>query len=190
MSRGTINSQAMPANHLALLRGVNLGGKNKLPMKDLAVLFTAAGCSDVATFIQSGNVIFNLAPRAASKLPELIAAAIAGRFHFQTQIILRTREEIRDVILGNPFLKKGIPADTLHALFLADRPPSGAIEQLDPNRSAPDEFIVQGREIYLNLPNGVGKTKLTNSYFDSKLRTVSTGRNWRTVTKLLDLMES
>lgn len=157
-------------------------------MKELAGLFTAAGCNDVQTFIQSGNVLFRVARRTASKLPEQIAAEIGARFHFQTQVILRTREELREVILENPFLKKGISADTLHTLFLADRPQSSAIAQLDPMRSPPDEFVVQGREIYLHLPNGVGKTKLTNSYFDSRLRTVSTGRNWRTVTKLFELM--
>lgn len=178
----------MALSHLALLRGVNLGGKNKLPMKDLAALFAAAGCSDVRTFIQSGNVAFNVTRQAASRVPKQIAAGIAARFHFQTQVILRTREELREVILGNPFLKKGLSADTLHVLFLADRAQSGGIEQLDPERSTPDEFIVQGREIYLHLPNGAGKTKLTNSYFDSRLRTVSTGRNWRTITKLFDLM--
>src|SRR4051812_2315824 len=157
-------------------------------MKDLAALFTAAGCSDVQTFIQSGNVVFNVTRQPASKLPERIAADIAARFHFRTQVILRTREELREVILGNLFFKKGLSADTLHTLFLADQPNSSAIEQLDPKRSMPDEFIVQGREIYLYLPSGVGKTKLTNSYFDSRLRTVSTGRNWRTVTKLFELM--
>jgi uncharacterized protein (DUF1697 family) len=73
-------------------------------------------------------------------------------------------------------------------MFLADRPDQAKIAALDPGRSAPDEFSVLGQEIYLHLPNGMGRTKLSNAWFDSKLATVSTCRNWRTVTKLLEMM--
>ncbi len=179
-----------PATYLALLRGINVGGKNKLPMKDLAGLFVEAGCDDVRTFIQSGNVIFKAMPRVSAAIPGLIATQIADRFGYKTPVMLRTIAELGDVILNNPFIKAGIAEDTLHVLFLADLPSPRSIESLDHGRSPPDAFVVRGREVFLNCPQGAAKTKLTNAYFDSKLATTSTGRNWRTVTALLKLMES
>jgi uncharacterized protein (DUF1697 family) len=176
------------ATFLALLRGVNVGGKNKLPMKDLAGLFTAAGCDDVRTFIQSGNVIFKATLTLAARLPAAIAERIAERYGYRTPVVLRTATELADVVANNPFLKQGAAEDTLHVLFLASLPTSDLINALDPGRSPPDAFIVQGREVYLHLPDGVARSKLTNAYFDAKLATTSTGRNWRTVTKLLELM--
>jgi uncharacterized protein (DUF1697 family) len=102
---------------------------------------------------------------------------------------VRTADELRAVAQGNPFLDEGADADTLHVAFLADRPRSDRVAALDANRSPGDSFVVRGSEIYLRLPNGVARTKLTNAYFDSKLSTISTARNWRTVLKLLELMQ-
>jgi uncharacterized protein (DUF1697 family) len=180
----------MPGAYLALLRGVNVGGKNTLPMDALRDTFAAAGCRDVRTYIQSGNVIFRAEPDLVASLPGVIATQIAERFGYQTPVVLRTSEEIGEIIRHNPFLAEGAGEETLHVLFLAERPSARGIESLDPDRSPPDAFIVRGREIYLRLPNGAGRTKLTNAYFDAKLATTSTGRNWRTVTKLFALMES
>ena len=177
------------ATHVALLRGVNVGGKNKLPMKELAGMFIDAGCEGVNTYIQSGNVVFRAESRIVEKLPEVIADRIAKRFGYRTSIVLRTTEEMRSVVSRNPFIAAGAGEDLLHVLFLAGEPDSGRVNNLDPQRSPPDLFTVCGREVYLCLPNGVGRTKLTNSYFDTKLGTISTGRNWRTVMKLLDLMQ-
>jgi uncharacterized protein (DUF1697 family) len=178
----------MSAMYLALLRGINVGGKNKLPMKDLAEIFIGAGCADVRTYIQSGNVIFRASPRISARLPEEITSQVAKSFGFRAPVILRTAEQLRDVISNNPFLKAGAAEDTLHVLFLTHVPSILSVDNLDPDRSPPDTFIVRGQEVYLQLPNGVANSKLTNNYFDSKLTTTSPGRNWRTVTKLLELM--
>jgi uncharacterized protein (DUF1697 family) len=180
----------MSVIRLALLRGINVGGKNKLPMNDLRDIFTEAGCRDVRTYIQSGNVIFRADPDIVAPLPGIIATQIAARFGYRLPVVLRTAEEIGDVIRHNPFLAEGAAEETLHVLFLAEQPSAHNRESLDPDRSPPDAFIVRGQEVYLRLPNGAGRTKLTNAYFDTKLATISTGRNWRTVTKLLELMES
>jgi uncharacterized protein (DUF1697 family) len=180
----------MPATHVALLRGVNVGGKNKLPMKELAGMFVDAGCKDVKTYIQSGNVVFRALPRRIEKLPVVIAAEIKNRFGYQTPIVLRTTEQMRAVVSGNPFLGAGTGVDWLHVLFLACEPDSDRVGKLDPQRSPPDLFTVRGGDIYLYLPNGPGRTRLTNGYFDTKLDTISTGRNWRTVVKLLEIMEA
>jgi len=179
----------MSATYLALLRGVNVGGRNKLPMKDLIEMFVEAGCDNVQTYIQSGNVIFRAAPTVTARLPGLITTQIAKRFGYRTPVVLRTAEQLGDVIVNNPFLQAGAAEETLHVLFLEDRPSPRLVNDLDPHRSPSDAFIVRGQEVYLQLPHGVARTKLTNDYFDSKLTTTSTGRNWRTVTKLLELME-
>jgi len=184
------NTQArMSVTYVALLRGINVGGKNKLPMKDLVEMFVEAGCGNVRTYIQSGNVIFSAAPGASARLPDLIAARISKRFGYKIASVLRTAEQIGKVISNNPFLNAGVTEEKLYVLFLAGLPASRRIEELDPDRSPPDAFKVRGQEIYLRLPNGAGRTKLTNQYFDSKLGTTSTARNWRTVTRLFELME-
>jgi uncharacterized protein (DUF1697 family) len=177
----------MPRSHIALLRGINVGGKNKLPMKNLAVMFTDAGCTDVQTYIQSGNVAFNSAAKLARTLPQVISRCIQQDFGLDVPVIIRTAAQLESAISNNPFIKRGANQAGLHIMFLADTPDAKRIKELDPDRSAPDEFIVRGQEIYLYLPNGAARSKLTNQYFDSKLKTVSTIRNWRTALKLLEL---
>jgi len=170
----------MTTRYLALLRGINVGGANILPMKDLANLFTQSGCQNVATFIQSGNVIFHGSAQSANTVCSKIEAA----FGIKTTIILRSLPEMQKIAASNPYPD----TEHSHVVFLASEPAPAQIAQLDPNRSAPDQFTVLGREIYLHTPNGMGRTKLTNAWFDSKLKTVSTVRNWRTVLKLLAMM--
>ncbi len=179
----------MPSTYLALLRGINVGGRNKLPMQELVQLFVEVGCSDVRSYIQSGNVIFNADSALAETIPARISRAIAEYSGYEIPVVLRTIEQLRNAIRSNPFLDAGAAADALHILFLAGSPERHRVDSLDPNRSRPDAFAVRGQEIYLYLPNGVARTKLTNDYFDSKLSTMSTGRNWRTVNKLLEMME-
>ncbi len=181
----------MPATHVALLRGINVGGKNPLPMKALAGEFNTAGCGDVRTFIQSGNVIFSAPPgKDESELAQLLGARLAERFGYMAPLVLRTTAELRAAIANNPYLAMGAPEETLHIMFLTAAPDAEAVKKLDPDRSPGDEYQVTGREIYLRLPSGMARTKLTNAYFDTKLRVTSTARNWRTTTRLLELMEA
>jgi uncharacterized protein (DUF1697 family) len=179
----------MSTTYLALLRGINVGGKNKLPMKGLTEMFVEMGYGQVRTYIQSGNVIFTAVPGASAQLSGLITTEIAKRFGVRTPVVLRTVEQLGAIICNNPFLKQDIPEETLHVLFLANLPSQRAVNELDPDRSPPDVFIVRGQEVYLHLPHGVARSKLTTDYFDSKLATTSTGRNWRTVTMLFELMQ-
>jgi uncharacterized protein (DUF1697 family) len=185
-SRLVLRSNAT-GTYVALLRGINLGGKNRLPMADLAAMCTEAGCSHVRTYIQSGNVIFTAAPGCADRLPRGLAARIEQRFGFRTSVVCRTAAELHRVATGNPFLRADVETETLHVAFLADAPGKRLIAALDPRRSPGDFFQVRGQEIYLRLPNGVARTKLTNAYFDSMLATTSTLRNWRTVLKLIEM---
>ena len=172
---------------VALLRGINVGGKNRLRMKELIALFVDAGCDDVRTYIQSGNVVFRTGPAVGEEISSIISASILSRFGYRVPVITRTAREFQEIVRANPFVKAGAEADKLHVIFLAELPDGAQVEALDPDRSPGDEFAVQGREIYLHCPNGVARSKLTNSYFDSRLSTTSTTRNWRTVQRLFEL---
>jgi uncharacterized protein (DUF1697 family) len=174
-----------PANrHVALMRGVNVGGKNKLMMRDLAGIFEAAGCADVETYIQSGNVVFTATPTLAATIPARIAKQVEARFSIRSPVITRSAKEFDRLIRAMPYSGKAATDTFLHVAFLADKPTRVQAAALDPNRSKGDTFRLIGREIYLSLPNGVARTKLTNAYFDTALDTVSTMRNWRTVQRL------
>ena len=176
--------------YIALLRGINVGGKNKLPMQALIGICAEAGCIAVQTYIQSGNVIFQAHSESAEEISLKIAALMTERFGYRAPVVLRTAKQLEEAIRGNPFLEQNLPPETLHVMFLADLPSAEQVASLDPARSAPDAFAVRGSEIYLHLPNGVKDTKLTNAYFDAKLATVSTSRNWKTVTTLLQLLNT
>jgi uncharacterized protein (DUF1697 family) len=173
--------------HVALLRGINVGGKNMLPMKELAEIFATTGCTNVMTYIQSGNVVFCAKDKIAKGLGDAITKQVEKRFGMKVPVVLRSAAELEGVIRGNPYLKAGAAEQMLHVSFLADRPSADLVTGLDTARSAPDEFAVVGQDIYMKLVTGAAKTKLTNAYFDSKLKTVSTMRNWRTVLKLAEM---
>ncbi len=172
---------------VAFLRGINVGGKRKLPMAALADAFAALGAADVRTYIQSGNVAFQASEEVARALPERFAQLSAERFGFAVPAAVRSRQELREVANGNPFADDNADEKALHVVFLTDLPAAAAVARLDPERSPPDAFTVRGRDIYLRLPNGMARTKLTNAYFDAVLGTTSTARNWRTVQAMVAL---
>jgi uncharacterized protein (DUF1697 family) len=154
-------------------------------MKILAEIFATAGCTDVATYIQSGNVAFCAEDKLVKALGGAITKQVEKQFGLKVPVVIRSAAELDAVIRGNPY---GDAEAVLHVLFLADRPGAGLVAGLDPARSTPDEYVLVGRDIYAKLVTGAAKTKLTNAYFDSKLKTVSTMRNWRTVLKLAEMM--
>ena len=159
-------------------------------MKDLIGVFEEAGCREVRTHLQSGNVLFRATPARARKLPELISRGISTRFDLAVPVVLRTGSELVSVVKGNPYLKTAADIDKLHVAFLATRPGKAEVAGLDPDRSPPDEFQVRGSEIYLHCPAGLARTKLSNDYFDRRLNTISTVRTWKTVLKLMELTGS
>lgn len=179
----------MSSTYVALLRGINVGGNNKLPMKDLVAIFERAGCARVRSYIQSGNIVLEAEPEVAADLAARVSAEIEKRFRLRVPVMLRTARELRTIARKNPLLEAGASVESLHVIFLADDPGKSRAATLDPDRSPPDTFVVRGREIYVSCPNGVGRSKLTNAWFDTKLGTVSTGRNWRTVLKLVEMCD-
>jgi len=173
--------------HVALLRAINVGGTKKLLMADLRAMFEAAGCTDVRTYIQSGNVVFRAEAPLAERVPALIEAEIAATKGFEVPVVTRSAAELDAVVTGSPFLAAGADPTQLHVGFLAQAPTAARIAELDPDRSPGDAFEVRGREVYLHFPNGTARSKLTVDYFDRVLGTTITIRNWRTVGKLREM---
>lgn len=176
--------------YVALLLGSNVVGQNKLPMAYLATIFADLDAANVRTYIQSGNVPFEASTTVASGLPDGVTSAIEARFGYRVPVVLRSASEFTAAIEDNPFVARGVSTDKLHIAFLAERPTEARVAALDPARSAPDAFELCGREIYLHLPNGSGRSKLTNDYFDPTLATISTIRNWRAVSTLASMLAS
>jgi uncharacterized protein (DUF1697 family) len=174
--------------YIALLRGINVGGNNKLPMKDLAAAIEKVGGTKVETYIQSGNVVFQAEAAAAPKLPELIQKAILKSNKIDIPVIVRSAAELRKIASAHPHNAAGIEFKALHVGFLAHKPSAAQVSSLDPQRSPADIFSVKGSEIYIRYSlAGLAKSKLTNQYIDSKLGTTSTLRNWNTVLKLNEM---
>jgi uncharacterized protein (DUF1697 family) len=165
---------------VALLRGVNVGGRS-LPMAELRALFFDLGFDDVRSYIQSGNVVFRSsatgAPAAAA-----IEERLAETAGLDTVVILRTRAQLDKVVAGNP-LVKGRDVSKLHVTFLARRPVA-ATPTADDGLYLPDRFRVVGNEVYVYCPNGYGRTKLNNTFFEKSLGISATTRNWNTVNAL------
>jgi uncharacterized protein (DUF1697 family) len=174
---------------VALLRGVNVGGKAKLPMAELRRLAESCGLEDVQTYIQSGNLVFRTRRRSASAISTALREAIRTDIGIDPAVILRTAAELRSAVEANPFLARGAEAAQLHAVFLDEAGPSSALDGLDRDKYLPEEFEVRGREVYLLLPNGMGRSQLAADLGRRGPVRDGTARNWRTVTTLLDMAD-
>ena len=161
---------------VALLRGINVGGKHKVPMKDLAALFEAAGFSDVKTYIQSGNVVFDGPTSLNAKKLE---TAIEKHFKLNVSVAVRTHAQLKKVIDGCPYDDPSL----VHVGFIVKKPKT---TDIDVSQFAPEEFTVKADEIYFHLPNGVGNSKMM-VFLSRRLGSEMTVRNWNTVTKLYEL---
>jgi uncharacterized protein (DUF1697 family) len=172
---------------VALLRGINLGARNKVPMPRLKSELESLDFEHVVTYIQSGNVVFRSSSGTAKDVAARIERQIEKAFGARITVVLRTPAELKAIAKSNPFLRREDDLKKLHVIFLGKRPTAKAVAQLDPERSPPDEFSVRGREIYLHLPQGSGRSKLTLAYFERRLGIEGTARNWKTLLKLLEL---
>lgn len=174
-------------NHwIALFRGINVGGHNRLPMKDLAELLTGEGCSDVATYIQSGNVVFSHAESNAEKLSRRITRQIESQLGFAPAVHLLSVAELKECVAQNPFREAEQEHKTLHLSFLAQPAVNANMAALKALQSGGEEFELTTRVFYLHAPSGIGRSKLA-ARVEKLLGVSTTSRNWRTVTKLLEL---
>lgn len=172
---------------IALLRGINVGGRNKVPMQELRTVFSALGHEAVRTHAHSGNVVFQPAGKNLDHMTDELEQAIHTAFGFEGKVILRTTRELMDVAAGHPLAAPGIEPAKLHVVFLGSVPEDEAVARLDPERSPPDRFDVSDRHIYVRYPNGAARSKLTADYFERTLGVPATARNWNTVQKLVDM---
>lgn len=176
---------------IALLRGINVGGNNKIKMDALRALFLSLKFRSPRTYVQSGNVIFQAAQGDPQKIAKRIQQGIQRQFGCRPEVILRTAEELHAVTAKNPFAgRSGIEPAKLLVSFLLSEPRPGAREELNRQKFSPEELHLVGRELYIYFPNGIGKSKLPWSRLDKILGTSGTGRNWNSVTKMLEMAEA
>ena len=173
---------------VAFLRAVNVGGRNRVPMKELREVFESLGLTDVGTYVQSGNVVFTAPSKGAAALAASLEQAVADAIGVQAKVLLRTRAELAKIAGAHPFSDDADEPRHLHVLFLRDRPTKAKVGRLEADRFLPDRFAVEGREVFVHYPNGQARTKLTIDYFERRLETVGTARNWRTVLTLRDML--
>ena len=175
-------------DYLALLRGINVGGRNRVPMNELKAAMEASDFRNVATYLQSGNVLFESPRDDRRALAEQLQTLIKEHFDTTTPVVLRTLDELERTVSRNPFLDDEDDPKLLHVLFLDGAPDEEDIEKLDPERSPGDRFAVDGHDVFVHYPHGSGRSKLTLDYVERVLGVTATGRNWNTVTRLHALM--
>lgn len=174
--------------YISILRGINVSGQKKVPMKELLALYESLGLSDVSTHIQSGNVVFKSAEKKPETLVGQIEEKIMRHFGFGVPVIIRTADELKRIRSSNPFLKEtDIEEDKLHVTFLDQLPQQPQVDKLMAYDFTPDRFILKGLEVYVYCPNGYGRTKIHNNFFEGKLKTGATTRNWKTVNTLVEM---
>ena len=172
--------------HIALFRGINVGGHNKLPMSELVALLESLGCAAVKTYIQSGNVVFDHVTTNNSNLSQAISSAIQKQNGFSPHILLLTVSELQQAVTHNPFPDATAEPKTLHLWFLANEPNEPDLDKIEKIKAASESFVLAGRVFYLHAPEGIGHSKLA-AHVEKLLGVPATARNWRTVTKILDL---
>ena len=177
----------MSHTFVAMLRGVNVGAHNRIKMPALQQLFVDLGHSDVVTFIQSGNVVFKSRSKREITLARNVEKRIASDLGCDVSVLLRTKEELAAVVKANPFAKQKADPKHLHVTFLAEEPDAALVRAVKEFDAGNDEFVVRGRDVYLHCPSGYGNTKINNGFFEKRLETLATTRNWNSVTKLLEL---
>jgi uncharacterized protein (DUF1697 family) len=175
-------------SYVSLLRGINVGGRNRIRMDELKAVYEALGLRAVLPYIQSGNVVFKNEDADPTQIRQQIEESIEKRFGFHVEVFVRTAAELEAIIEKNPF--EGQPdkePNWVVVLFLAASPEEAAQENLLKSYAGPEEIIISGKEVYLYYMNGIGRSKLTLTLIEKKLKTLGTGRNWNTILQLQEL---
>ena len=172
--------------HIALFRGINVGGKHLLPMKELVAIFERLGARSVKTYIQSGNVAFALSGKDVSHFTTRVRAEIGKRYGFEPAVMALGLDDIDRVIRENPFPEGEKEPRSLHAGFLASTPERPDLGMLESLRSERERFRLLGQVFYLYAPDGIGRSKLATQA-ERALGVAMTDRNWRTVRALWDM---
>jgi len=187
------------ASHLALLRGINVGGRNKVPMAELREVVTSLGHTGVTTYIQSGNVLFTTQDTDTAKLASALEAAIADAFGIAASVVVLSRDELARILSDNPYLEEPNPR-FVHVVFLNAELPPDLLDRITAAESAAaaqgsrDTVTAAGDALFLHTPDGYGTSELAQVLFriigtPGKKGIAATARNWATATKLLSLCE-
>ncbi|MDQ6645474.1 MAG: DUF1697 domain-containing protein [Chloroflexota bacterium] len=175
---------------VSLFRGINVGGHRQIRMNELKELHESLGLRDVLTYIQSGNVVFTSDDADVVRLQRYIEDGVEKKFDFHAEVIVRTSAELREIIENNPFQgQPGKESKWVVVMFLAASPDNAALEDLLKAYVGPEELFFTSKEVYIYYPNGIGRSKLSGSFIEKKLKTVGTARNWNTILKLQELMQ-
>jgi uncharacterized protein (DUF1697 family) len=177
--------------YISFLRGINMTGHNSIKMTELAALYSDLGFDRPETFIQSGNVIFNVNKEMlVTAIVTAIETAIHNTFGYTVPVMIRSVPEMRNILSSNPFLEEAkFDPSKMAVIFLHDNLKESEIRKVADVNYPPDKFKIIGNEIYTFCPNGFGKTKLYTNFFENKMKVQGTARNWKTITTLLNLAE-
>ncbi len=173
--------------YISMLRGINVSGQKKIKMEDLKKLYESLGFKNVKTYVNSGNVKFNCSDNDISNLINKIERKINNSFGFDVLVFIRTINEMKKLIKNTPFANED--PSKIYITFLSDIPIHSLLIEINKIKDISEKFFISGREIYLFCPNGYGRSKLSNNFFERTLNLSATTRNWNTVNKLLELAE-
>ncbi len=175
--------------YISILRGINVSGQKKIKMTDLKALYESLDFQNVVTYIQSGNVIFDTLVDSTDDLKITIEKAIEEKYKFHVPVEIRTNHEIENIIRNCPFGSVNLVEDGTKVLvtFLSSEPQEVMASDIQKSVVAPEKLVVRGKDVYIHCPNGYGKTKLSNTFIEKKLKVVATTRNWKSVHKLHEL---
>jgi uncharacterized protein (DUF1697 family) len=180
--------------YVAMLRSINVGGRNRVAMADLEALVVSLGFDRVTTYLQSGNIVFT-GPGTPVTTARVLEQGLDAELGLDVPVIVRSHAQFRRILDGSPYAGPGVDPTTLHVTFLATSPKPEPRRRLAGVAEAgasdgtfgDDRFELAGDSVYLHCPGGYGKTKLNNAFFERRLGVTATTRNWRTVTALADL---
>jgi uncharacterized protein (DUF1697 family) len=177
------------AIYISLLRGINVSGQKKIKMADLKNMYEELGFSEVVTYIQSGNVLFSTKPAPEKALERKIKKAILDAFGYDVPVLVLTYETLERLAVKNPYSPEATDLKLLHMTLLSKPPEAAVMEAVQRLEYPGESFKITPEVVYLHLPNGYGRTKLNNNFFEAKLKVSATTRNLKTINKLLELAQ-
>ena len=176
--------------YISILRGINVSGQKNIKMDVLREQYDGLKFLNIKSYIQSGNVIFQFKKSENAQLEKMISSQIQKKFGFEVSVIVLTMEEMKELIERNPFkADKTKDNSFLHVTILTSKPEQINIETINEVKLPGEEFELSERVVYLYCPDGYGKTRLSNTFFEKKLKVGATTRNWRTTLELLNIAE-
>ena len=175
--------------YVSILRGINVSGHKKILMADLRGLYEKLGFKNVQSYIQSGNVVFDYAgDQSKHAIAGMIENSIEKEYKFQVPVLVKQVNDLINTIKNNPFTEEaGVDPSRVAVTFLESQPTSENLKKLVGVDYPPDRFIIDGENIYIHCPESYGNSKLSNNFFESKLKVRATSRNWKTINKLVEM---